>query len=131
MGKNRNYRDYSKKFNEEKEPVVEETKEEVTEVEETEESKEELEFVYGKEEVDTKGLDKNTFEKELPIGIINCDRLRVRNSPDDSNNNNVLGIYTRGTKVTILEDLGKWLSIEVSKNSVKNRGFVMSEFIKR
>lgn len=127
MGKNRNYRDYSKKFNSEKE---EETKvEEVAEETTTEEPKEE---VYVKEEIDTKGLDANTFANEYPKGKIKCvDRLRVRTSTEAKDNKNVLGLFENGTEVTILEDLGDWLSVEIEKNSIKSRGFVMSKFIER
>lgn len=127
MGKNRNYRDYSKKFDSEKE---EETKvEEVVEETIIEEPKEEA---YVKEEIDTKGLDANTFANDYPKGKIKCkDKLRVRTSMDAKDNKNVLGLFDNGTEVTILEDLGEWLSIEISKNSIKSRGFVMSKFIER
>ena len=42
-----------------------------------------------------------------------------------------MGIYTKGTEVTILEDAGEWLTVEISKNSIVVRGFVMAKFIKR
>lgn len=133
MSKNRNYRDYSNrnKVEEEKteEQIVEETivSEEVKE----EDPVEEVNLDYTKkEEIDTKGLDANVFAEELPKGKISCDKLRVRTSPA-AEPNNILGIYLKGTEVTILKDMGEWLSVEIEKNSVTVRGFVMAEFIER
>lgn len=83
-----------------------------------------------KEETNTHGLDANTFKTELPTGIIDTEKLRVRTSPEVKPNN-IMGIYPKGTKVTILEDAGEWLTVEISKNSVVVRGFVMAKFIKR
>ena len=132
MSKNRNYRDYSykKKPIEETPEVSEEAVEELTE-EDTVEETQEVNLDYTKkEEMDTKGLDANTFAEEYPKGKISCDKLRVRTSPAVEPNN-ILGLYLKGTEVTILKDMGEWLSVEIEKNSVTVRGFVMSEFIER
>lgn len=144
MSKNRKFRDYAGYSQ----------KEEVTEPVETkvmvEEEEKDLEGIIGlikevrgeeqtdgvtydytkKEETNTHGLDANTFETELPTGVIDTEKLRVRTSPEVKPNN-IMGIYTKGTKVTILEDAGEWLAVEISKNSIVVRGFVMAKFIKR
>lgn len=144
MSKNRKFRDYAGYSQ----------KEEVTEPVETkvmvEEEEKDLEGIIGlikevrseeqddgvtydytkKEETNTHGLDANTFKTELPTGIIDTEKLRVRTSPEVKPNN-IMGIYPKGTKVTILEDAGEWLTVEISKNSVVVRGFVMAKFIKR
>lgn len=144
MSKNRKFRDYAGYSQ----------KEEVTEPVETkvmvEEEEKDLEGIIGlikevrseeqddgvtydytkKEETNTHGLDANTFKTELPTGVIDTDKLRVRTSPEVKPNN-IMGIYPKGTKVTILEDAGEWLTVEISKNSVVVRGFVMAKFIKR
>lgn len=144
MSKNRKFRDYAGYSQ----------KEEVTEPVETkamvEEEEKDLEGIIGlikevrseeqddgvtydytkKEETNTHGLDANTFKTELPTGVIDTEKLRVRTSPEVKPNN-IMGIYPKGTKVTILEDAGEWLTVEISKNSVVVRGFVMAKFIKR
>lgn len=144
MSKNRKFRDYAGYSQ----------KEEVTEPVETkvmvEEEEKDLEGIIGlikevrseeqddgvtydytkKEETNTHGLDVNTFKTELPTGVIDTEKLRVRTSPEVKPNN-IIGIYPKGTKVTILEDAGEWLTVEISKNSVVVRGFVMAKFIKR
>lgn len=144
MSKNRKFRDYAGYSQ----------KEEVTEPVETkvmvEEEEKDLEGIIGlikevrseeqddgvtydytkKEETNTHGLDANTFKTELPTGAIDTEKLRVRTSPEVKPNN-IMGIYPKGTKVTILEDAGEWLTVEISKNSVVVRGFVMAKFIKR
>lgn len=127
MSKN-NYRDYSKKKVEDKPiEVTEEVKEEVkAEPEKAEEKPKRTR----KKKVDTKGLDNNTLAKEYPTGVVNCPKLRVRTAPKIEPNN-VTSVITKGTKVTILEDLGEWFSIEFNKNSVSVRAFVMSKFINR
>lgn len=135
MSKNRNYRDYSYK----KKPVeaieelpVEETQEVSEEaIEKLPEETQEVNLNYtNKEEIDTKGLGANTFAEEYPKGKISCDKLRVRTSPAVEPNN-ILGLYLKGTEVAILKDMGEWLSVEIEKNSVTVRGFVMAEFIER
>lgn len=144
MSKNRKFRDYAGYSQ----------KEEVTEPVETkvmvEEEEKDLEGIIGlikevrseeqddgvtydytkKEETNTHGLDANTFKTELPTGVIDTEKLRVRTSPEVKPSN-IMGIYPKGTKVTILEDAGEWLTVEISKNSVVVRGFVMAKFIKR
>ena len=144
MSKNRKFRDYSgySQKEEVKEPVetrvmVEEEEKELEEVIDLvkkvrgEEQADGVTYDYTKkEEVNTHGLDANTFKTELPIGVIDADRLRVRTSPE-VRDDNIMGIYTKGTEVTILEDAGEWLTVEISKNSIVVRGFVMAKFIKR
>ena len=144
MSKNRKFRDYSgySQKEEVKEPVetrvmVEEEEKELEEVIDLvkkvrgEEQADGVTYDYTKkEEVNTHGLDANTFKTELPTGVIDTDRLRVRTSPE-VRDDNIMGIYTKGTEVTILEDAGEWLTVEISKNSIVVRGFVMAKFIKR
>ena len=128
MGKN--YRDYSKRKNFKEETVKEEITENIPENPEDPQGLDSLSYDYKKEEIDTKNLDANTFAKEYPIGTIQCERLRLRKDPAIKPGN-IVGVYEEGTKVTILEDLDEWLSVEVEKNSNKVRGFMMSKFIKR
>lgn len=144
MSKNRKFRDYSgySQKEEVKEPVetrvmVEEEEKELEEVIDLvkkvrgEEQADGVTYDYTKkEEINTHGLDTNTFKTELPTGVIDTDRLRVRTSPE-VRDDNIMGIYTKGTEVTILEDAGEWLTVEISKNSIVVRGFVMAKFIKR
>ena len=132
MGKNNKYRDYSNyKKQKEAEEAVEEITEDLPNTPEDPEDPQGLNFDYiNKEEVDTKGLDANTVAKEYPKGKIACDRLNVRTSPEVKSNN-ISGVYAKGTIVTILEDNGDWLTVELSKNSNSIRGFVMSKFIER
>lgn len=144
MSKNRKFRDYAgySQKEEVKEPVetrvmVEEEEKELEEVIDLvkkvrgEEQADGVTYDYTKkEEVNTHGLDANTFKTELPTGVIDADRLRVRTSPE-VRDDNIMGIYTKGTEVTILEDAGEWLTVEISKNSIVVRGFVMAKFIKR
>jgi hypothetical protein len=144
MSKNRKFRDYAgySQKEEVKEPVetrvmVEEEEKELEEVIDLvkkvrgEEQADGVTYDYTKkEEVNTHGLDANTFKTELPTGVIDTDRLRVRTSPE-VRDDNIMGIYTKGTEVTILEDAGEWLTVEISKNSIVVRGFVMAKFIKR
>ncbi len=144
MSKNRKFRDYAgySQKEEVKEPVetrvmVEEEEKELEEViglikeVRGEEQADDVTYDYTKKEkVNTHGLDTNTFNAELPTGVIDTDRLRVRTSPE-VRDDNIMGIYTKGTEVTILEDAGEWLTIELSKNSIVVRGFVMAKFIKR
>ena len=144
MSKNRKFRDYAgySQKEEVKEPVetrvmVEEEEKELEEVIDLvkkvrgEEQADGVTYDYTKKEkVNTHGLDANTFKTELPTGVIDTDRLRVRTSPE-VRDDNVMGIYTKGTEVTILEDAGEWLTVEISKNSIVVRGFVMAKFIKR
>ena len=70
----------------------------------------------------------NTFADEYKEGVISCERLNVRKAPEKGDN--VIGIFTKGTRVKIIEDLGEWVSIEVAKHGNKIRGFAMKEFIK-
>lgn len=132
MGKN--YRDYSKRknFNNEtvKENITPEIETNRPEDPEDPQGLNTLSYDYKKEEIDTKGLDANTFAKEYPKGSIKCERLRLRKDPS-TKPGNIVGVYEEGTEVTILEDLGEWLSVEVEKNSNKVRGFMMSKFIER
>lgn len=132
MGKN--YRDYSKRrnFNNEtvKENITPEVETDRPEDPEDSQGLKSLSYDYKKEEIDTKGLDANTFAKEYPKGSIKCERLRLRKDPS-TKPNNIVGVYGEGTEVTILEDLGEWLSVEIEKNSNKVRGFMMSKFIER
>lgn len=144
MSKNRKFRDYAGYSQKEEvtEPV--ETKVMIEEEEKdlegfidlvkkvrSEEQTDSVTYDYTKkEEVNTHGLDANTFETELPTGVIDTEKLRVRTSAEVKPNN-IMGIYPKGTKVTILEDAGEWLTVEISKNSVVVRGFVMAKFIKR
>lgn len=132
MGKN--YRDYSKHRNFKDETVKENITPEVEtnrpENPEDSQGLDSLSYDYKKEEIDTKSLDANTFAKEYPVGIIQCERLRLRKDPAVKPGN-IVGVYEDGTEVTILEDLDEWLSVEVEKNSNKVRGFMMSKFIKR
>lgn len=144
MSKNRKFRDYAGYSQKEeiKEPVetrvmIEEEEKELEEVIDLvkevrgEEQADGVKYEYTKkEEVNTHGLDANTFETELPTGVIDAEKLRVRTSPE-VRPNNIMGIYPKGTKVTILEDAGEWLTVEISKNSIVVRGFVMAKFIKR
>lgn len=131
MGKN--YRDYSKRrnFNEEtvKENITPEVETNRPENPEDPQGLNGLSYDYKKEEIDTKGLDANTFAKEYPKGSVK-EKLRLRKDPS-TKPGNIVGVYEEGTKVTILEDLGEWLSVEVEKNSNKVRGFMMSKFIER
>lgn len=151
MGKNRKYRDYTnygqtEEKNEPIETVVEEEDELVDEdqeldeivdtikaVRETAEEKSDgVTYDYTqKEEVNTKGLDENTFESGHPHGKIKADKLRIRTSPSSANNNNILGIYDKGTVVTILKEEDGWMTVELEKNSNKVRGFAMAKFIER
>jgi hypothetical protein len=132
MGKN--YRDYSKRrnFNEEtvKENITSEVETNRPENPEDPQGLNSISYDYKKEEIDTKGLDANTFAKEYPTGSIKCERLRLRKDPS-TKPGNIVGVYEEGTNVTILEDLGEWLSVEVEKNSNKVRGFMMSKFVER
>lgn len=136
MGKN--YRDYSKRRNFKDETVKEEftyglpntPETNIPEDPEDPQGLKSLSYDYKKEEIDTKGLDANTFAKEYPVGTVKCERLRLRKDPS-TKPGNIVGVYEEGTKVTILEDLGEWLSVEVEKNSNKVRGFMMSKFIER
>lgn len=144
MSKNRKFRDYAgysqkeevtkpvetKVMVEEEEKELEEVIDLVKEVR-SEEQADGVTYDYTKkEEVNTHGLDANTFNAKLPTGVIDTEKLRVRTSPEVKPNN-IMGIYPKGTKVTILEDAGEWLTVEISKNSVVVRGFVMAKFIKR
>ena len=70
----------------------------------------------------------NTFADEYKEGEIVCAKLNVRKAPEKGDN--VIGVFSKGTKVKIIEDLGDWLSIELSKHGNKIRGFAMKEFIK-
>ena len=70
----------------------------------------------------------NTFADEYKEGEITCAKLNVRKAPEKGDN--VIGVFSKGTKVKIIEDLGDWLSIELSKHGNKIRGFAMKEFIK-
>lgn len=70
----------------------------------------------------------NTFADEYKEGEIVCTKLNVRKAPEKGDN--VIGVFSKGTKVKIIEDLGDWLSIELSKHGNKIRGFAMKEFIK-
>lgn len=70
----------------------------------------------------------NTFADEYKEGEIVCAKLNVRKAPEKGDN--VIGVFSKGTKVKIIEDLGDWLSIELSKHGNKVRGFAMKEFIK-
>lgn len=132
MGKN--YRDYSKRrnFNNEtvKENITPEIETNRPEDPEDPQGLNTLSYDYKKEEIDTKGLDANTFAKEYPKGSIKCERLRLRKDPS-TKPGNIVGVYEEGTEVTILEDLGEWMSVEIEKNSNKVRGFMMGKFIER
>lgn len=145
MSKNRKFRDYTGYSQKEEvtEPVetkvmVEEEEKELEEVIDLvkevrgEEQADGVTYDYTKkEEVNTHGLDANTFKTELPTGVIDgAENLRVRTSPE-VRKDNIIGIYPKGTEVTILEDAGGWLTVEISKNSIVVRGFVMAKFIKR
>lgn len=70
----------------------------------------------------------NTFADEYKEGEITCAKLNVRKAPEKGDN--IIGVFSKGTKVKIIEDLGDWLSIELSKHGNKIRGFAMKEFIK-
>ena len=115
MSKNRKFRDYAgySQKEEVKEPVetrvmVEEEEKELEEVIDLvkkvrgEEQADGVTYDYTKKEkVNTHGLDTNTFKTELPTGVIDTDRLRVRTSPE-VRDDNIMGIYTKGTEVTII-----------------------------
>ena len=135
MSKNRKYRDYTN-FSQE-EPKLTPAEEDVQDLENIIETVKEVreepkEEVYIKKEEGDPSLEVNTFNNDsLKIGTINCPKLRVRTSESTAKNDNIIGIYEQGTKVTILQDKGEWLFVEIEKNSIQVRGFVMSKFIKR
>lgn len=130
MSKNKNYRrysEYSKRTEEENPEVVEEevTEEAVEEVEDAE-----IETPIEESEPEDQGLEVNTLQDEVEYGVIsNTEKLNVRNKPEVGNN--IIGVYDKGTKVTILKDLGEWYSIELEKNSIQVRGFAMKKFINK
>ena len=131
MSKNKNYRrysEYSKRTEEENPEVVEEevTEEAVEEVERFEPDLPNVDEDYVKDQ----GLEVNTLQDEVEYGVIaNTEKLNVRNKPEVGNN--IIGVYDKGTKVTILKDLGEWYSIELEKNSIQVRGFAMKKFINK
>lgn len=147
MGKNRKYRDYTNygQTEEKNEPIVAEEEELTVEPDEEAndleaivetvkavrdlEPDEKGEYTFAKEEEGDPSLEVNTFKTELKKGKISCPKLRVRTSASAADDKNIMGIFEQGTPVTILQDQGEWLFIEISKNSIKSRGFVMSKFI--
>ncbi len=127
MSKNRNrvpYSEYSK-YGKSEEMVEEVVKEEPV----VEEKVEEVAVPEVKEEKKDLGLETNVLSDPVVYGVIDCERLNVRREPKTGDN--IIGVYNKGTKVTILKDLGEWYSVELEKNSVRVRGFAMSKFIKK
>lgn len=133
----KHYRDYTKPETPVEETVVEEVKETVEEpaVEEVP-VEEPVEEEVVEEKVEEPEISDpvrtlytaNTFADEYKEGEIVCAKLNVRKTPEKGDN--VIGVFSKGTKVKIIEDLGDWLSIELSKHGNKIRGFAMKEFIK-
>lgn len=130
MSKNKNYRRYSEYSKKTEEEIPEVVEKEVME-EDVEEVKEpELETPIEEPEPEDQGLEVNTLQDEVEYGVIaNTEKLNVRNKPEVGNN--IIGVYDKGTKVTILKDLGEWYSIELEKNSIQVRGFAMKKFINK
>ena len=137
----KHYRDYTKPEAPVEETVVEKVEEiveePVAEEAETEEPIEEPieEPVKAEDTIEEPVSDPirtlytaNTFADEYKEGEIVCAKLNVRKAPEKGDN--VIGVFSKGTKVKIIEDLGDWLSIELSKHGNKIRGFAMKEFIK-
>lgn len=123
--------------NEEPLTTAEEEIEDLTKIVETvkelREDKNPDELYFKKEEEGDPTLEVNTFNANLKKGKINCpngNQLRVRTSAAVLPNN-IMGTYDNETEVTILKDQGEWLFVEISKNSIQVRGFVMSKFISK
>ena len=51
------------------------------------------------------------FAENVKVGIIVADKLNMRSGPNT--NTTSLKILKRGTKVSVLKDLGLWLMIEI------------------
>ena len=134
----KHYRDYTKPEAPVEETVVEETIAEPVEefIAEEAEAEEPIEEpVKAEDTIEEPVSDPirtlytaNTFADEYKEGEIVCTKLNVRKAPEKGDN--VIGVFSKGTKVKIIEDLGDWLSIELSKHGNKIRGFAMKEFIK-
>ena len=84
------------------------------------------EQVETKEVKETAVQDEKKPAKKVKTGVItNCEQLYVRATPKREAGN-ILGDISKGTEVTIEEDLGEFCKVVTDKGL---HGFCMSEFI--
>lgn len=69
---------------------------------------------------------ENKAEKAIKKAVVKASLLNMRKEPKGD----IIATLHEGTALTVIEDAGEWLHVEVKAGKKKLEGFVMSKYTK-